>query len=167
MDPRHAVWSEPIRIGPKILPNRFYQVPHASGFGAGQPQTQAAFRSIKAEGSWGGVCVEYAPVSHDSEETPAVAALLWDTQDAEALRVTVDAVHEHGSLVGLELFHGGAHSPNGESRAARIVPSQVGSSVEWASLAKEMDLTDIRRVQQEWVEAARRARDVGFDIVYV
>jgi dimethylamine/trimethylamine dehydrogenase len=167
VDPRHAVLFEPIALGPKTLPNRFYQVPHASGFGSAEPRTQAAFRAIKAEGGWGGVCVEYAPVSHDSEETPAVAAMFLDDVDAQALRLTVDEVHAHGSLVGLELFHGGAHSPNGQSRAARIVPSQVASSVEWASLAKEMDVTDIRRVQREWVEAAVRARDVGFDIVYV
>ena len=121
---------EPIQLGPKTLPNRFYQVPHASGFGTAQPRTQAAFRGIKAAGGWGGVCVEYAPVSVDAEETPAVAALFWDDEDAAALRLTVDSVHEHGALAGLELFHGGAHSANGQSRAARIVPSQVASTVE-------------------------------------
>ncbi len=167
MDPRHAVLFEPIQLGPKTLPNRFYQVPHASGFGVSQPRTQAAFRAIKAEGGWGGVCVEYAPVSVDAEETPAVAALFWDEQDALALKDTVDAVHAHGSLVGLELFHGGAHSANGLSRAARIAPSQAAAAVEWASSAKEMDADDIVRVQREWVEAAKRARDVGFDIVYI
>ena len=30
-----------------------------------------------------------------------------------------------------------------------------------------MDTADITRVQRDWVRAARRARDVGFDIVYV
>jgi dimethylamine/trimethylamine dehydrogenase len=30
-----------------------------------------------------------------------------------------------------------------------------------------MEIADIRRVQADWVRAARRARDVGFDIVYV
>ena len=74
MDPRHAILFEPVAIGPKTLPNRFYQVPHASGFGSQQPRAQAAFRAVKAEGGWGGVCVEYAPVSRDSDETPAVAA---------------------------------------------------------------------------------------------
>ena len=50
MDARHAVLFEPVSIGPKTLPNRFYQVPHASGFGSARPRTQAAFRAIKAEG---------------------------------------------------------------------------------------------------------------------
>ena len=41
---------EPVRIGPKTLRNRFYQVPHCSGFGTEKPWTQAAHRGVKAEG---------------------------------------------------------------------------------------------------------------------
>jgi dimethylamine/trimethylamine dehydrogenase len=167
MDPRHAILFEPVRIGPKTLPNRFYQVPHASGFGSGRPRTQAAFRAVKAEGGWGGVCVEYGPISPDSDDLPAISAEIWDDFDARALGLVAEAIHAHGSLAGMELYHGGASCPNGNSRAVRIAPSQVTSGVQWAGLAKEMDAADIARVQREWVEAARRARDVGFDIVYV
>ena len=167
MDARHAILFEPVAIGPKTLPNRFYQVPHASGFGSGSPRTQAAFRGIKAEGGWGGVCVEYAPVSPDSDETPAVAADIWDDRDARALGLTAEAVHAHGALAGLELYHGGWSSWNGSSRAVRLAPSQLTSAVQWSGLAKEMDATDIARLQRDWVRAARRAADVGFDIVYV
>jgi dimethylamine/trimethylamine dehydrogenase len=167
VDPRHAPLFEPLRIGPKTLPNRFYQVPHASGFGVTKPRTQAAFRAIKAAGGWGGVCLDYAPVSRDSDEAPEVAAQLWDDDDAAALALTVEAVHAHGSLVGIELFHGGGASQNGQSRAQRIAPSQITSEVQLGGLAKEMTLDDIHRVQRDWVSAAVRARDVGFDIVYV
>lgn len=90
--PRHSVLFDPVAIGPKVLPNRFYQVPHASGFGVTMPRSQAAFRAMKAEGGWGGVCVEYAPVSRDSDETPAVAADFFDEDDAAALRLTVEAI---------------------------------------------------------------------------
>jgi dimethylamine/trimethylamine dehydrogenase len=167
MDPRHEILFEPLTIGPKTLPNRFYQVPHASGFGSHQPRTQAAFRAIKAEGGWGGVCVEYAAVSRDSDEIPEISADLWDERDARALGLTAAAVHAHGALAGIELFHGGASSPNGSSRLARIAPSQIASELQWGGLAREMPLGDIVRVQRDWVTAARRARDAGFDIVYV
>src|SRR5215831_10724733 len=167
MDPRHAILFEPVTIGPKTLPNRFYQVPHASGFGSARPRTQAAFRAIKAEGGWGGVCVEYAPVSPDSDEIPASAADIWDDRDAQALGLSAEAIHAHGSLAGLELYHGGASSPNGSSRAVRIAPSQLTAEVQWGGLAKEMDAADIARIQRAWVRAARRAVDAGFDIVYV
>jgi len=167
MDPRHAILFEPVAIGPKTLPNRFYQVPHASGFGSVKPRTQAAFRAIKAEGGWGGVCVEYAPVSDESDEVPYVAANVWDDGDARALSLTAEKVHSHGALAGLELYHGGASSLNGASRAVRLAPSQLASEIRFASLAKEMTAADIARVQRQWVEAARRGRDAGFDIIYV
>jgi len=158
---------EPVTIGPKTLPNRFYQVPHASGFGSARPRAQAAFRAIKAEGGWGGVCVEYAAVSRESDETPAVSADLWDERDAAALALTADAVHAHGALAGIELFHGGAASQNGSSRAARLAPSQISSELQWGGLAAELTAGDIARIQRDWASAARRAADAGFDIVYV
>src|SRR5215475_9269470 len=167
MDARHAILFEPVRIGPKTLPNRFYQVPHASGFGSGKPRTQAAFRAVKAEGGWGGVCVEYAPVSRDSDEIPAIGADIWDDRDAQALGLSADAIHAHGALAGLELYHGGASAPNGTSRLVRMAPSQIVSERQWGGLAKEMTADDIARLQRDWVRAARHAADNGFDIVYV
>ena len=167
MEARHAILFESVRIGPKTLPNRFYQVPHATGFGSIKPRTQAAFRGMKAEGGWGGVCVEYAPVSTDSEETPAVSAEIWDAVDTANLRLTADAIHAHGALAGIELFHGGAYSVNGASRGTRIAPSTRGAEMIWAAGAREMSLDDIGRVQRDFVTAAVRARDAGYDIVYV
>src|ERR1700747_707345 len=149
MDARHAILFEPVRIGPKTPPHTVCQGPPP------------------AEGGWGGVCVWYAPASRDSDEIPAIGADIWDDQDAEALGMSADAIHAHGSLAGLELYHGGASSPNGGSRAVRLAPSQLTSVVQWGGLAKEMDTADIACIQRNWVQAARRARDVGFDIVYV
>jgi dimethylamine/trimethylamine dehydrogenase len=167
MDPRHAVLFEPVAVGPKTLPNRFYQVPHASGFGSAKPRTHAAFRAVKAEGGWGGVCTDYAPVSPDSDETYAVASDCWDAADMRRLGLVAEAIHEHGALAGIELVHGGAMSLNGESRYPRLAPTQAAADPQYSGMAKEMTLSDIRRVQNDFVTAARRARDVGFDIVYV
>jgi dimethylamine/trimethylamine dehydrogenase len=38
-DPRFDVLFEPVKIGPVTAPNRFYQVPHATGTGFRKPQT--------------------------------------------------------------------------------------------------------------------------------
>ena len=48
-DPRFDPLFEPLRIGPVIAPNRFYQVPHCSGMGYSRPQMMAAMRGTKAE----------------------------------------------------------------------------------------------------------------------
>lgn len=166
-DPRHDILFEPVRIGPKTLRNRFYQVPHCTGFGTRKPFSQAAFRAMKAEGGWAAVCTEYAAIGDSSDEAPAIAVQLWDDQDARNLALMCDLVHEQGSLAGIELHHSGGHAPGGESRLPALGPSQLASDFEPFTVPKAMELCDIRRVQAEWVRAARRARDVGFDIVYV
>ena len=78
-----------------------------------------------------------------------------------------DEVHKYGALAGVELWYGGAHAPNLESRATSRGPSQYASEFETLSYCKEMDFSDINQVQQYYVDAAKRSRDAGFDIVYV
>ena len=167
MDPNHEILFEPVRIGPKTLRNRFYQVPHCSGFGTEKPWTQAAHRGVKAEGGWAAVCTEYAPFSPDSDDAPLISARFWDEDDVRALRLMTDAAHEHGALAGLELYHGGAHTPNRQTRLPSIAPSQLASDLDADVVPKAMELADIERVRRGWVEGAIRGRDCGFDIVYV
>ena len=167
MDPNHEILFEPVRIGPKTLRNRFYQVPHCSGFGTEKPWTQAAHRGVKAEGGWAAVCTEYAPFSPDSDDAPLISARFWDEDDVRALRLMTDAAHEHGALAGLELYHGGAHTPNRQTRLPSIAPSQLASDLDADVVPKAMELSDIERIRRGWVEGAIRGRDCGFDIVYV
>src|SRR6185369_16284565 len=56
---KYDILFEPIQIGPKVLKNRFYQVPHCIGAGSDKPGFQAAHRSIKAEGGWAAMNTEY------------------------------------------------------------------------------------------------------------
>ncbi len=156
-----------MRIGPKTLRNRFYQVPHCTGFGTRKPGSQAAHRGVKAEGGWAGICTEYSPVGLDSDESPYISAQLWDEDDLANLALMVDAVHEHGSLAGLELTHSGVHAQNAETRWPAVAPSQLAGDYHPIIVPKAMEQSDIRRVQGDWVRAAQQARSVGFDIVYV
>jgi dimethylamine/trimethylamine dehydrogenase len=166
-EPRHDILFEPVKIGPKTLRNRFYQVPHCTGFGVEKPWTQAAFRGMKAEGGWAAVCTEYCSISPDSDETPYVSARLWDDEDMRALSLMTARAHEHGALAGVELWHGGVYAESREARLPQLAPSQIGSDLESVVVPKQMDRDDIRRAQAQWVAAAKRARSAGFDIIYV
>ncbi|HSK17109.1 MAG TPA: FAD-dependent oxidoreductase [Gaiellaceae bacterium] len=165
-DPRHDVLFEPLRIGPKTLLNRFYQVPHCTGFGVQKPAAQARYRATKAEGGWAAVCTEYCAVSPESDETPFISARLWDDGDLRALALMCEEVHAHDALAGVELHHSGAHCPRREYRLPALAPSQLASDYLLVT-PKAMELDDIRRVQADWAAAARRAREAGFDVVYV
>lgn len=166
-DPRYDVLFEPIQIGPKTLQNRFWQVPHCIGAGTEQPGFQAAHRSIKVEGGWGAVCTEYCSIHPSSDDTMRVSARMWDEGDVHNLKPMTEAVHNEGGLAGVELWYGGAHAPNLESRQTSLGPSQHASEFETGTHCREMDLDDIQTVQGFYVDAARRSRDAGFDIIYV
>ncbi len=166
-DPKHDILFQPIKIGPKTLRNRFYQVPHCIGAGSDKPGFQAAHRSLKAEGGWAGINTEYCSIHPESDDTHRLSARIWDAGDVRNLRAMTDHIHHFGSLAGVELWYGSSHAPCMESRATPRGPSQYASEFETLTYCKEMDLDDIATVQQYYVDAALRSRDAGFDIVYV
>ena len=167
MDPAHAILFEPVRIGPVVAPNRFYQTPHATGLGWQRPQAGAALRGIKAEGGWGVVCTEYCSIHPTSDDSPFGFLTLWDDGDVAPLALTADAIHAHGALAGIELWHGGAHAANRMTRLPLIAPDVQPALYHQPATARAMDLADIRAFRGWQRAAALRAKRAGFDIVYV
>ncbi len=166
-DPRFNILFESVRIGPVTTPNRFYQVPHCTGMGYRRPQSVAEVRGVKAEGGWGVVCTEYCSIHPSSDDDPYPSHAIWDEDDVRAHALMVDKVHAHGSLAGIELWHGGQSTGNLYSRepprGAFTRPIDDDIPIQ----CREMDKRDIREFRRWHVEAARRARRAGFDIVYV
>lgn len=167
MDPRHAILFEPVRIGPVTAPNRFYQTPHATGLGWQRPQSGAALRGVKAEGGWGVVCTEYCSIHSSSDDSPYAFLTLWEDGDIPALAATADAIHAHGALAGIELWHGGAHASNRMTRQPSLAPNTQPAMFHLPTTSRAMDLADIRAFRGWQVDAAKRARRAGFDIIYV
>ncbi|MGQ3215498.1 oxidoreductase [Shinella sp.] len=171
-DSRYDVLFEPVRIGPVTAPNRFYQVPHASGMTNSLPRVRAAFRETKAEGGWGVICTGACSIDQTSDDTPLPMATMWDRNDIRAHALMTEAVHRHGSLAGVELWHGGASVMNRASRLPPLSPS----GIPWMAThigfmgnlrPKTMDRSDIKDVLRWQAEGARKARTAGFDIIYV
>ena len=166
IESRYAPLFEPLRIGPVTAPNRFYQVPHCTGMGHALPQTLAAMRGVKAEGGWGVVCTEYCSIHPSSDDHPFPFASNWDDGDLANLAAIADAVHAHGALAGIELWHGGSYVANLATRMPALgVRSMPGRTDPFQS--QRMDRADIRRLKLWHRQAAVRARAAGFDIIYV
>ncbi len=163
---KYDVLFDPITIGPRTLRNRFYQVPQCNGAGSDRPGLQAYHRAIKAEGGWAAVCTEYCSVSPESDGTDHVGARLWDDEDVTNLAVMCDHVHAFGALAGVELWYG-ARATNLETRQVARAPSVFPGTDAVGVYPRWMDEDDIALVRGYFVAAARRARDAGFDIVYI
>lgn len=165
-DPRFDILFEPVRIGPKTAPNRFYQVPHCTGMGYSHPQTLASMREVKAEGGWGVVNTEYCSIHPSSDDLSAPFCSLWDDGDIANMQAMTEAVQRHGALAGVELWYGGQRAANHHSRHVALAPTSMPISVApWQS--QKMDIEDMRTYRGWHADAVRRALKAGFDIIYV
>lgn len=166
--PSHDILFEPVRIGPVVAPNRFYQVPHCSGMPHRVPQSHAAMREMKAEGGWGVVSTEAVSIHPTTDGNPTPEDHLWDEYDVTLARLMVERVKARGSLAACELVHHGAAVANRYSREIPLSP-RAGRLLRHKDpiQARRMDKQDIRDLRRWHRDAALRARDAGYDIVYV
>ena len=169
---RYDILFEPVKIGPVTAPNRFYCTPHALGTGNQMPHTRAAMREVRAEGGWGVINTGYCSIHPSSDDSPLPNARLWDDEDIKVHALMTEAVHRHGSLAGVELWHGGGGTGNRMTRMPPMSASGIaGESTYsgWINLNKSrpMDKQDIRDFRRWHVDAAKRAKAAGFDIVYI
>ncbi len=163
---RYDILFEPVKIGPVIAPNRFYQVPHCNGMGHRFPRSLAKMRGIKAEGGWGVVCTEEVEIHPSSDITPYNQGRLWDDSDIANLKLMTDAVHEHGSLAGIELVYQGLAGKNHYTRLPTFAPTHASVLGGYPMQARAMDKQDIKNLRKWYRDAAIRSKKAGFDIVY-
>lgn len=128
-----------------------------------------------ARGGAGLVVVEATGVSPEGRITPACLGL-WNDAQMAAFAPIVAAIKAGGALAGIQIGHAGrkasANRPwEGDDHIADddprgwqpIAPSAIAFGGDLPKVPKAMTLDDIDRVRGDFVAAAERARDVGFD----
>lgn len=166
-DPRYDILFEPMKIGPHVAKNRFYQVPHCNGGGYRDPSAAAAMRGIKSEGGWGVIFTEQTEMHHTSEITPFIELRLWEDQDIPGLRRMADAMKTHGALAGIQLAYSGINGPNFYTKEVPLAPSAlpIRTFTNDPVQARALDLADIRNLRRWFVNAAKRSKVAGFDLI--
>lgn len=127
-----------------------------------------------ARGGSGLVIVEATGVSPEGRITPACLGL-WNDAQAEALRPIVASISAAGAVPGIQIGHAGRkasanrpwegddHIPEGDPRGwETIAPSAIALGGGLSKVPRAMTKEDIKRVQKDFVAAAERAREVGF-----
>ena len=123
---------------------------------------------MKAEGGWAVVNTGMTSISPEYDHSGReVVSRIWDDADVRNWGLLCDRIHEHGALAGIELMASGGHVTGYETRLPAGAVSSVADDWLFMGSSFEMDHDDIRRVQRQYVAAARRARHAGFDIVNV
>jgi 2,4-dienoyl-CoA reductase-like NADH-dependent reductase (Old Yellow Enzyme family) len=108
--------------------------------------------------------VAYCAVSHDGR---AFDHELWMRKEIlPDLRRLTDAVHHEGALASIQLGHSGFFT-----NKSVIGKRPLGASAKWClfmrSYCREMTHRDIDEKTRDFVNAARMARDAGFDAVEI
>jgi dimethylamine/trimethylamine dehydrogenase len=163
---RYDVLFEPLAIGPKIANNRFYGLPYSLGKADLDASAAAAHQGMRAEGGWSVVCCGECAISWDAG---GHGLRIVTDEDVRRLMALPEAIHAHGSLALLELVHTGAIATPLEWRTPSLAASQLQFDCPrfGRAIPKAMGFDDIERVQRDWVAAARRARDAGFDLISI
>ena len=166
-DPRYDILFEPMKIGPVTSKNRFYQVPHCNGGGYRDPSAAAAMRGIKSEGGWGVVFTEQCEMHHSSEITPFIELRLWEDKDIPMLAKMAEKMKEYGSLAGIQLAYSGINGPNLYTREVplAVTAAPIRTFTNDPVQARALDKTDIRNLRRWFVNAAKRSKLAGFDLI--
>ncbi len=166
-DPRYDILFEPVKIGPLTAKNRFYQVPHCNGGGYRDPSAAAEMRKIKAEGGWGVVFTEQCEMHHSSEITPYIELRLWEDADIPMVAKMADNIRENGALAGIQFAYSGINGPNLYTREVPLAPTALPVRTYFNDpvSARAMDKQDIKDLRRWFVNAFKRARTAGFDLV--
>ncbi|PLZ04310.1 NADH:flavin oxidoreductase [Burkholderia sp. WAC0059] len=128
-----------------------------------------------ARGGAGLVIVEATAVSPEGRITPGCTGL-WNDAQAEAFAPAVAAIKAAGAVPGIQIAHAGRkasanrpwegddHLPEGDPHGWQtIAPSAVPFGANLPKVPKAMTLEDIARVRENFVAAARRALEAGFE----
>lgn len=128
-----------------------------------------------ARGGAGLVIVEATAVAPEGRITPGCTGI-WNDDLAQAFVPVVKAIKAAGSVPGIQIAHAGRkasanrpwegddHIVEGDARGWQtIAPSAIAFGGGLPKVPRAMDLDDIARVQQNFVDAAIRAREVGFE----
>lgn len=128
-----------------------------------------------ARGGAGLVIAEATAVAPEGRITPGCAGI-WNDAQAQAFVPLVQAIKAAGSVPGIQIGHAGRkasanlpwegddHIAEGDARGWQtIAPSAIAYGAGLPKLPSAMSLDDITRVRQNFVDAAMRARDAGFE----
>ena len=116
----------------------------------------------------GTVAMQISEIAPDSDMANHPMERIWDENDIPRHAAQVDAIKAHGSLAAIELGHGGMRARNFTTGLPVIGPSDLPALRPEALLqARAMDLGDIKAFRASHKAAALRAKQAGYDIIYV
>lgn len=132
-----------------------------------------------ATGGAGLIIQEATAVSPEGRISPKDLGL-WNDEQRDALKPVVEFIRAQGAVAGIQLAHAGRKASTypgwgPEAKAGTIPDSEGGwqtiapsaNAFEGYAPAREVSIEDITKVIDDFVSAARRAIDAGFQVLEI
>jgi NADPH2 dehydrogenase len=151
--------NDSIKIRHRIIKNRICLPPmvcfkYANENGTVSDANIEHYRRI-AKGGAGLMILEAACINPNGKLAP-VQLGIWRDEQIEGLKKITDAVHQENGTIVVQIHHAGvvgvAEKP--------LCPSTYKYKTK---IGKEMTADDIKQTQKDFIDAAKRAYDAGFD----
>jgi len=156
---------EPIQVGTMSLRNRTVMPPMCSRLAA--PDGSVTQRMIdyyvaRARGGVGMIVVEYSYI--DGKESKAAVCQLGVHSEhmIPGLNELAEAIQAHGAKAVLQICHGGRQTAAAFMGKQPVAPSAIACKFVGV-MPRELTLAEIEEIQDAFAEAARRAKQAGFD----
>lgn len=174
---QHKTLFSPIQCGSLTLRNRIVMAPLTRcRAGDGLVPTELNAQYYQQRASAGLIISEATQVTPEGQGYPFTPGIYSSEQVAGWRKVT-DAVHDHGGVIFLQLWHVGrishpSHQPNGQ---LPVAPSALRPAGQAATLQgpqdfvtpRALDLAEIPQVLAQFRKGAENAKAAGFDGVEV
>ncbi len=158
---------EPITVKNVTFKNRFIMPPMATRFASfnGMVTDQMInYYTRRAEGGVGLVTLEACSVLYEGMGWRNNVAI-FDDVFIPGLKKLVDSVHEKGAKISVEIFHTGRKAPEEELLRQSVAPSAIRP---YGGLQpREITVPEIKNLVKAFGQAARRAKEAGFDVVNI
>jgi 2,4-dienoyl-CoA reductase-like NADH-dependent reductase (Old Yellow Enzyme family)/NADPH-dependent 2,4-dienoyl-CoA reductase/sulfur reductase-like enzyme len=167
---------QPFQTARLTFPNRFVHAPTTMNMsddrGYVTPQAVGAYEALAA-GGFGAVCVGATCVRWDGLINERMLGLYDDTYIISQ-RELVDVIHKNGALAGIQLFYGGLIPGLGATFPLEPGRGWIPGTVSWGPSGRFpignrapgiVTTEDYRALVEDYAQAARRAREAGYDYV--
>lgn len=153
----------PGKIGSLKLKNRAIMAPMSAALGNPDgtvSEPLIAYLTARADGGVGMIITEYCFVTEEGRSSDHQISIT-DDDKIPGLKQLVDAVHEHGAKICLQLQHGGRRS-----MVKVMAPSPIMKQTDRVT-PYEMTTQDVYDLIDAFIAGAVRAKKAGFDMVEV
>lgn len=173
------ILNTPVRIGKITLKNRLVMPPMAISKADEHGKVTAGTLEYYDEKSAGGyiglIIAEHSYVSPEGKASNGQLSIS-DNSDIAGLQQIVSVVHKNGTKIMAQLNHAGNSTTTAitgmeqiSASAVQLPEGSLGARHKKApsQLPKEMSVSDIDKVIENFTQAARRAKAAGFDGVEI